>query len=116
MDAERALGRVPIEQHHTNPGFDIESVDSVTGTHYFIEVKGHKAATTEIHVSARQVQQAKANPERWRLAVVTIPDHPTAQPSVRYLVEPFRDVRLHFAQTGLPLNVAALLADGRDPV
>lgn len=116
MAAERALGRQPIELSHANPGYDIESIDPETGTHYFIEVKGHKHTTPEIHVSARQVQKAKANPERWRLAVVTVAEDRVADPLVRYLVEPFRDVRLHFAQTGIPLNVAALLAEGRDPL
>ena len=31
MAAERALGRVPVEQHHNNPGFDILSMDPATG-------------------------------------------------------------------------------------
>ena len=34
-------GRIPDEQPHNNPGFDILSLDPVTGVRYFIEVKGH---------------------------------------------------------------------------
>ena len=109
LDAERALGREPAEQHHNNPGFDIESIDPVTGTHYFIEVKGHLPLTTEIKVSAQQVQKAKSNPERWRLAVVSVPNEASAAPQVRYLVDPFNDTHLNFAQTHVPLNVATLL-------
>jgi superfamily II DNA or RNA helicase len=114
MAAERHLGRVPTEQAHNNPGFDIESVDPKTGVHYFIEVKGHLPQTVQIKVSAQQVQKAKSNPERWRLAVVSVPDGP-GDPVVRYLVEPFADTHLHFAQPHVPLQVADLLASAREP-
>jgi superfamily II DNA or RNA helicase len=113
--AERALGRDPTPQHHSNPGFDIESIDPATGVHYFIEVKSHLPQTTEISVSAQQVQKAKSNPERWRLAVASVPEDPSLAPTVQYLVEPFRDVTLHFAQTKVPLNVAELLEAAGDP-
>ena len=102
-------------QHHSNPGFDIESVDPKTGFHYFIEVKGHLPQTLEISVSASQVQKAKSNPERWRLAVASVPTDPAAQPTVKYVIEPFGDVTLHFAQTKVPLNVANLLNVAGDP-
>ena len=115
MAAEQALGRVPTEQHHSNPGFDIESIDPETGTHYFIEVKGHLPQTAEIKVSSTQVQKAKSNPERWRLAVASVPNEPDEDPTVCYLTEPFRDVTLHFAQTSVPLNVAALIEAAGEP-
>ncbi len=107
--AERSLGREPTPQHHNNPGFDIDSVDPKTGIHYFIEVKSHLPQTTEISVSAQQIQKAKSNPERWRLAVASVPNDPEGEPTVSYLVEPFQDQTLHFAQTKLSLNVAELL-------
>jgi SNF2 family DNA or RNA helicase len=115
VKAELALGRIPEVQHHSNPGFDIESIDPVTGYHYFIEVKGHLPQTLEISVSASQVQKAKSNPDRWRLAVASVPNEPDAGPTVRYLVEPFSDVTLHFAQTKVPMNVANLLEAAGDP-
>ena len=115
LAAEQALGRLPEAQAHSNPGFDVLSVDPATGTHYFIEVKGHLPRTTEISVSAQQVQKARSNPDRWRLAVVSVPDDPDAEPTVRYLVEPFRDYTLHFAQTKLTLNVTNLLTAAADP-
>jgi superfamily II DNA or RNA helicase len=114
-DAERALGRIPTPQHHNNPGFDIDALDPATGTHYFIEVKSHLPQTTEISVSAQQVQKAKSNPERWRLAIASVPNDPSGAPTVKYLVEPFRDVTLHFAQTKVPLNVANLLEAAGEP-
>ena len=81
----------------------------------FIEVKGHLPQTLEISVSAQQVQKAKSNPDRWRLAVASVPNEPDIDPTVRYLVEPFRDVTLHFAQSKVPLNVANLLNVAGDP-
>ncbi len=115
LAAERTLGRNPEAQVHNNPGFDILSIDPDTGSHYFIEVKGHLPQTTEISVSAQQVQKAKANPDRWRLAVASVPTDPDAEPAVNYLLEPFRDTVMHFAQTKVPLNVADLLAAAIEP-
>jgi hypothetical protein len=115
LAVERTLGRNPEAQAHNNPGFDILSIDPDTGSHYFIEVKGHLPQTTEISVSAQQVQKAKANPDRWRLAVASVPTDPDEEPVVHYLLEPFRDTVMHFAQTKVPLNVDDLLAAAREP-
>ncbi len=115
LAAERALGRIPEGQAHSNPGFDVLSVDPATGIHYFIEVKGHLPRTTEISVSAQQVQKARSNPDRWRLAVVSVPDDPDTEPAVRYLVDPFRDYTLHFAESKITLNVADLLSAAGPP-
>jgi superfamily II DNA or RNA helicase len=115
MAAERALGRHPTEMDHNNPGFDIDSVDPVTGIHYFIEVKGHLPQTSEIHVSAQQVQKAKSNPERWRLAIASVPLDPNQQPVVRYVTEPFKDTELNFAQPYVPLSISKILATAGDP-
>ncbi len=115
LAAERTLGRNPEAQVHNNPGFDILSIDPETAIHYFIEVKGHLPQTTEISVSAQQVQKSKANPDRWRLAVASVPTDPDAEPVVRYLLEPFRDTVMHFAQTKVPLNVANLIATASEP-
>ena len=87
MKAERALGRVPEQQHHSNPGYDVLSTDPATNTCYFIEVKGHLPQTEQISVSKRQVGQAKCSPERWRLAVVSVPEDPDTEPEVRYLID-----------------------------
>lgn len=113
--AERRLGRIPTPQAHSNPGFDIESVDPQTGRHYFIEVKSHLPGTEVIRVSATQVQKAKSNPERWRLAIAAVPDDPDGDPVVKYLIRPFDGTVLHFAQPDVPLRVADLLPEAEDP-
>ena len=115
LEAERALGRIPEAQSHSNPGYDVLSVDPDTGTHYFIEVKGHLPRTTEIHISAQQVSKAKSLPEHWRLAIVSVPDNPTEPPTVRYLLNPFATYTPHFAQTALALNITTLLKGAQPP-
>ena len=115
MKVERELGRVPEEQPHANPGYDVLSTDPVTGMRYFIEVKGRLPQTEQISVSRRQVGKAHNNAERWRLAVVSVPEDPDAEPDVRYLVEPFKNVSLHPAQTSVPLYVSELLAYAGPP-
>ncbi len=115
LDAERKIGRIPEEQDHNNPGFDVLSTDPKTGRVYFIEVKGHRPDTTEIHVSASQILKAKMNPERFRLAVVRVPNETDGVPVVRYLLNPFDGYEPHFAQTYVPLKVADLKPYGVDP-
>lgn len=112
---ERVLGRIPEEQSHNNPGFDLLSLDPVTGTRYFIEVKGRVPLNPEIKVSAVQVRQGKQNPERFRLAVVTVPPDPNEEPTVDYYVRPFEGYELHFAQSYVPLKVADLLPHAVEP-
>ncbi len=115
IEAERALGRVPVEQDHNNPGFDILSEDPATGIVYQIEVKGHRPANPEIKVRARQVRQAKQNPERFRLAVVRVPNDQAEPTTVRYFIRPFDSYELHFAQTYVPLNVLELMPYAVEP-
>ena len=115
LEAERSLGRNPESQAHSNPGYDVLSIDPKSGTHYFIEVKGHLPRTAEIHISAQQISKAKSLPDHWRLAVVSVPDDPAAPPTVCYLLNPFSDYTPHFAQTSLTLNVADLLGAAQDP-
>ena len=115
IGAERALGRIPVEQDHNNPGFDILSEDPSTGIVYQIEVKGHRPSNPEIKVRARQVRQAKQNPERFRLAVVRVPNDHGEPMTVRYFIRPFDSYELHFAQTYVPLNVLELMPYAVEP-
>ena len=115
MAVERSLGRLPVEQDHNNPGFDILSEDPDTGMIYQIEVKGHRPANPEVKVRARQVRQAKQNPERFRLAVVLVPNEPEDEPRVSYFVRPFDTFEMHFAQTYVPLNVVELMPTALEP-
>jgi Domain of unknown function (DUF3883) len=113
--AELRIGRHPVEQDHNNPGFDILSTDPATAIVYFIEVKGHRPGTDEIKVRARQVRQAQQNPERFRLAVVAVPNEPNSESVVRYYLQPFGGYDLHFAQTYVPLDVAQLIPYALEP-
>jgi hypothetical protein len=115
LGVERSLGRNPVEQDHNNPGFDILSEDPRTGMVFQIEVKGHRPDNPEVKVRARQVRQAKQNPERFRLAIVRVPNVPDVEPTVSYFVRPFDSYELHFAQTYVPLNVADLLPYAVEP-
>jgi hypothetical protein len=115
LTAERALGRIPVEQAHNNPGFDILSTDPITGVVYQIEVKGHRPDTREIKVRGPQVRQAKQNPDRFRLAVVRVPNETDIAPRVHYFLRPFDSYELHFAQTYLPLDVVAIAPHGQEP-
>ena len=115
LAAERLLGRVPEEQSHSNPGFDVLSKDPKTGILYFIEVKGHRPQTDEIHVRARQVRQAQQNPDRFRLAVVAVPNESDVEPTVGYHLRPFDNYTMIFAQTYVPLNVSQLAQIAVEP-
>ncbi|MDA2989830.1 MAG: hypothetical protein O2815_12210, partial [Actinomycetota bacterium] len=66
-------------------------------------------------VSAQQVQKAKSNPERWRLAIASVPIDINEQPVVRYVTEPFKDTELNFAQPYVPLSISKILATAGDP-
>lgn len=113
--AEQELGRRPEVQSHSNPGYDIISVDPETGKHYFIEVKGHLPQTDEISVSTRQIQQAKNTPDSWILAVVAVPNKPSDKPSVKYITRPFEGVTTHFAQSKISLKIKKLLTKADEP-
>ena len=115
MKAERALGRRPEQQEHSNPGFDVLSYDPRHHVHYLIEVKGHLPGTEQISVSKTQVGQAQCSPDVWRLAVVSVPNEPDVEPEVRYLIRPFEGVTMHEAQTSIPLRVSDLLANSLPP-
>ena len=114
LAAERRLGRKPQEMEHNNPGFDILS-RAPDGFCIYIEVKGHKPTTPEIKVSKVQVQQGQHDPDRFRLAVVEVPEDPNEDPKVSYLLNPFEGYDLHFAQASLPLKVSDLITQAVKP-
>ena len=47
--------------------------------------------------------------------MVSVPEDPDAEPDVHYLIEPFKNVSLHRAQTSVPLNVSELLTYAGPP-
>jgi superfamily II DNA or RNA helicase len=83
--AERALGREPEVQHHSNPGFDIRSWDPMAGHTVFIEVKGRAEGAAEFTVTRTEVVHGK-NADHYRLALVELG---VATEDVRYVITPF---------------------------
>ncbi|MEX1093409.1 MAG: helicase-related protein [Acidimicrobiia bacterium] len=116
LAAERALKREPQEMPHHNPGYDIESRDPATGDLYFIEVKGRIEGSDTVTVKARQVRQAQNTPDRFILALVSVPEDRDADPTVRYLLRPFPDTELPFAAVSINLSLPKLLAAAVEPI
>jgi superfamily II DNA or RNA helicase len=83
--AERALGREPDVQPHSNPGFDIKSWDPAAGHSVFIEVKGRIEGAEDFTVTRTEVVHGK-NADHYRLALVKIG---AATEDVRYVIAPF---------------------------
>ncbi len=116
LAAERRLGRVPREMPHNNPGYDIESLCS-DGHIIFIEVKGRVAGAEEFWVTRTEALHGKNSATGFRLAMVSV--HPAGPESdtIRYIVDPFRDVDFgDFAATGMIGNWLKEWERGVDPV
>jgi hypothetical protein len=82
---ERALGREPEVQPHSNPGFDIKSWDPAAGHTVFIEVKGRAEGAEDFTVTRTEVVHGK-NADHYRLALVEIG---ATTEDVRYVSAPF---------------------------
>jgi superfamily II DNA or RNA helicase len=116
LAAERRLGRVPREMPHNNPGYDIES-RRPDGHIVFIEVKGRVAGAEEFWVTRTEALHGMNSATGSRLAMVSV--HPAGPESdtVRYIVDPFRDVDFgDFAATGMIGNWPKEWERGVDPV
>ncbi|MEH0147541.1 helicase-related protein [Corynebacterium sp. Q4381] len=91
--AERALGRLPEEQDHYNPGFDIRSYDD-RGIGFFIEVKGRVEGADTFTITSMEVNTANTQKAQHRLALVRVsplgPDHD----EVRYVDNAFSHIQL----------------------
>ena len=71
MDAERKLGRDPLEMPPNNKGYDIESKDA-EGTIWFIEVKGRIAGAETFTITRSEVGVGKNKPDQHILALVEV--------------------------------------------
>ena len=89
IEAERSLGREPMEMPHHNPGFDIESRDPSTNQLLFIEVKGKAAGATSVTVSKTQISTALNKPDGFVLAIVEVESDTAKEP--RYIRELFKN-------------------------
>jgi superfamily II DNA or RNA helicase len=86
LRVERALGHKPVEMHHNNPGYDIESD---TGSHLdFIEVKGRVVGGKTFVLTRQEAVTALNKAENSVLAIVEVHDDDST--NVRYLRYPIR--------------------------
>jgi len=88
LATERALGRTPVEQAFTNPGFDVLSAldgeDPIR-----IEVKARIAGAEDFFVTHNEVLTALNSAPRYRLALVRVDPRGAEHDDVRYLENPF---------------------------
>jgi superfamily II DNA or RNA helicase len=91
LATERGLGRVPTEQPHENPGFDVLSevpdCDPIR-----IEVKARIAGAEDFFVTHNEVIFGRNASPRYRLALVRVDPRGPAFDEVRYLDDPFSGV------------------------
>ncbi|MBF6276372.1 MULTISPECIES: helicase-related protein [Nocardia] len=88
LDAERSLGRTPIEMPRNNPGYDIQSIDSDGRIHY-IEVKGRVVGSDTFTITANEVTFAQTQVDRHRLALVLVSPEGAEHDELRYITNAF---------------------------
>ena len=115
MAAEIAAGRLPTSMPHSNPGYDIMSVDPKTGIHYFIEVKGRIEGMETVTVKTRQIRMAINNPDRFRLALARVPTDESTSPILRYWHGPLPGAEPGFAEVSRTFDLDLLWNSGIDP-
>lgn len=92
MEKERSLGFMPMDVHHENLGWDIESAIPGSGKLRFIEVKGRMEGAETITVSKNEILAGLNKPEDFILAVVEISFHDDEAKAAEpvYISRPFR--------------------------
>ncbi|EQD45201.1 helicase domain protein, partial [mine drainage metagenome] len=97
LDEEARIGRRAEEMAHSNPGFDIRSVDT-DGHLLLIEVKGRIEGSTTVTVTRNEILTGLNAADHYLLALVEVRTDGTCQ--VRYLRDPFagKSRQLHFAE------------------
>jgi superfamily II DNA or RNA helicase len=116
LAAERRLGRIPEEMPHSNPGYDVRS-RTTDDYIVFIEVKGRIEGAEDFWVTRTEALTGKNAGAGFRLALVSVHPDDSKQDTVRYIVDPFRDVDFgDFNATGLVGDWAKEWERGGDPV
>jgi SNF2 family DNA or RNA helicase len=91
MAAEVALGRIPTEQAHNNPGFDILSRDP-GGPGLRIEVKARIEGSDTFTITRTEVLMALNTAPDHRLALVKVSASGAAHDEIRYIGDAFAGV------------------------
>jgi superfamily II DNA or RNA helicase len=114
LAAERALGRAPVEQPRTNPGFDILSRPEGNGSLLFIEVKGRVAGADTFTITKNEVLHALNKGDDYILALVRV-DGDRAD-EIRYIRHPFSGSdEVLFGVTSLNMDWDEMFARGDRP-
>jgi hypothetical protein len=108
MAAEHALGYRPSDVSAHRCGYDIESVDEVTGTLRFIEVKGRVDDATTVTVTKNEILTALNKPDEFVLAIVKVGEDGATTPPA-YIRSPFQR-EPDFGVTSVTYRLADLLA------
>jgi SNF2 family DNA or RNA helicase len=88
MEAERALGFVPVDRELDKLGYDIESVVPGTGRLRFLEVKGRVAGADTVTVTKNEILYSLNKPDDFILAMVAFNEDGSHE--LRYLRRPFQ--------------------------
>ncbi len=118
LAAERALGRHPVEMAHNNPGFDIVSTEDLPGGGqqvWYLEVKGRKPGSADVHVSANEVEFAQTHMASHILALVSVDLDNPGNDRMRYVREAFQGVQMAGLMQAGDFNWKKLWARGTDP-
>ncbi|WP_313555471.1 helicase-related protein [Miniimonas arenae] len=115
LAAERALGRLPEEQAHSNPGFDVLSTRA-DGSTLRIEVKGRIRGAHDVHLSVQQILTGLNAGDDFVLALVELdPDGDESRDRVCYVYRPFDGMTLHALDSYRPLLWRPLWEKGGTP-
>lgn len=115
LAAERALGRDPVEQPHSNKGFDVLST-APDGSRIWIEVKSRIAGKRDFHVSHSQVFHGRNTGEQFRLAMVRVDPRGPEYDEIRYLADPFTGIDFgDFDVVGVTVHWERSWAKGSPP-
>lgn len=81
LEFEKSMGRSPHEMEHSNPGFDIQSIEP-DGSIRYIEVKGTASAWDDLGVgiTSRQYQEARDKEQQYWLYVVVVTSDGASEP------------------------------------
>ncbi|MDT0300609.1 helicase-related protein [Streptomonospora wellingtoniae] len=115
LKQERRLGREPVEQAFSNPGFDVLS-ERPDDDPIRIEVKARLAGADDFFVTHNEVITGKNAVPRYRLALVRVDPRGAEYDEVRYLDDPFRAVELgRLDVTGVRCDWEKTWSKGRSP-
>lgn len=112
MAVERDLGFEPVDRELDKIGYDIESLNPVTGKLRFIEVKGRQSGADTITVTRNEILYSLNKPEDFILALVEFGADGTHR--ARYLRRPFQR-EPDFGVTSVNYRFAELLARAEEP-